>query len=283
MYERFTNQAHKVMQLATEEAKRLNHEYLCPEHLLLGLVKEDSGTSQVLRKLDVDPRKIRLEVENLIEGRPHVVTMGKLPLTFRARKVIEYAKDESEKLKHNFVGAAHILLGLLRQNESVAAQVLMNLGLRLESLRTELENVFGRPTDRGDEPPLSSPTKQTSEQPVNEAAVLSKVCPKCSRSPVTQVIWLWERVSSMNLEDVQAGRAILAASFDKRGPSWVCLRCSPKCAEVHLLGLEEHKLAVEKENAVVAADFEKAAKCRDRQIEMRRKTVVLLDELLREK
>jgi hypothetical protein len=213
-----------------------------------------------------------------MQSRPDMFTIGKLPLTPRARKVIEYANKESEKLKHNFVGPEHILLGLLRQNESVAAQVLMNLGLRLESLRTEIENVFGRPADRGEEPPLSPPTKQASEQPVTETAVLPEACPKCGQ-PVVRVIWRWSHLFGKNLEDVQAGRAILGSPLDKRGPPWVCLHCKPKWAEVHLLALEQHDLQIEKENAIVATDFEKAAKCRDRQAEVRRRTVILLDEL----
>src|SRR6478752_5990925 len=133
MYERFTDRARKVMQLANQEAQRFNHEYIGTEHILLGLVKEGSGVAaNVLKNLDVDLRKIRLEVEKLVQSGPEMVTMGKLPQTPRAKKVIEYSMEEARNLNHNYVGTEHILLGLLREQEGVAAQVLMNLGLKLE-------------------------------------------------------------------------------------------------------------------------------------------------------
>jgi ATP-dependent Clp protease ATP-binding subunit ClpC len=113
MYERFTDRARKVMQLANQEAQRFNHEYIGTEHVLLGLIKEGSGVAaNVLKNLDVDLRKIRLEVEKLVQSGPDV-------------------------------GTEHILLGLLREQEGVAAQVLMNLGLKLEEVREEVLNLLG--------------------------------------------------------------------------------------------------------------------------------------------
>src|SRR5262245_35688268 len=155
MYERFTDRARKVMQLANQEAQRFNHEYIGTEHILLGLVKEGSGVAaNVLKNLDVDLRKIRLEVEKLVQSGPEMVTMGKLPQTPRAKKVIEYSMEEARNLNHNYVGTEHILLGLLREQEGVAAQVLMNLGLKLEEVREEVLNLLGHgieggETDRG--------------------------------------------------------------------------------------------------------------------------------------
>src|SRR6476619_7352712 len=144
MYERFTDRARKMMQIANQEAKRFNHEYIGTEHILLGLVKEGSGVAaNVLKNLDVDLRKIRLEVEKLVQSGPEMVTMGKLPQTPRAKKVIEYSMEEARNLNHNYVGTEHILLGLLREQEGVAAQVLMNLGLRLEEVRQEVLNLLG--------------------------------------------------------------------------------------------------------------------------------------------
>jgi ATP-dependent Clp protease ATP-binding subunit ClpA len=142
MYERFTDRARKVMQLANQEAQRLNHEYIGTEHILLGLVKEGSGVAaNVLKNLDIDLRKIRLEVEKLVQTGPDMVTLGKLPQTPRAKKVIEYSIEEARNLNHNYVGTEHLLLGLLREQESVAAQVLMNLGLKLEGVREEVLNL----------------------------------------------------------------------------------------------------------------------------------------------
>src|SRR5215217_7923179 len=139
MYERFSDEGRKVMQHANQEARRFNHEYIGTEHVLLGLIKEGSGVAaNVLKNLDVDLRKVRLEVEKLVKSGPDMVTMGKLPQTPRAKKVIEYSMEEARNLNHNYVGTEHILLGLLREQEGVAAQVLMNLGLKLEEVREEV-------------------------------------------------------------------------------------------------------------------------------------------------
>ena len=151
MYERFTDRARKVMQLANQEAQRFNHEYIGTEHILLGLIKEGSGVAaNVLKNLDVDLRKIRLEVEKLVQSGPDMVTMGKLPQTPRAKKVIEYSMEEARNLNHNYVGTEHILLGLLREQEGVAAQVLMNLGLKLEEVREEVLNLLGHGLETGE-------------------------------------------------------------------------------------------------------------------------------------
>ena len=152
MYERFTDRARKVMQLANQEAQRFNHEYIGTEHILLGLVKEGSGVAaNVLKNLDVDLRKIRNEVEKIVQPGPDIVTMGKLPQTPRAKKVIEYSMEEARNLNHNYVGTEHILLGLLREQEGVAAQVLMNLGLKLEDVREEVLNLLGHGMESGAE------------------------------------------------------------------------------------------------------------------------------------
>src|ERR671932_785697 len=150
MYERFTDRARKVMQLANQEAQRFNHEYIGTEHILLGLVKEGSGVAaNVLKNLDVDLRKIRLEVEKIVQHGPggEQVVMGRLPHTPRAKKVIEYSIEEARNLNHNYVGTEHLLLGLLREQEGVAAQVLMNLGLKLEDVREEVLNLLGHNMD----------------------------------------------------------------------------------------------------------------------------------------
>jgi ATP-dependent Clp protease ATP-binding subunit ClpC len=139
------------MQLANQEAQRFNHEYIGTEHILLGLVKEGSGVAaNVLKNLDIDLRKIRLEVEKIVQSGPDMVTMGKLPQTPRAKKVIEYSIEEARNLNHNYVGTEHLLLGLLREQEGVAAQVLMNLGLKLEDVREEVLNLLGHNMDSGE-------------------------------------------------------------------------------------------------------------------------------------
>ncbi len=148
MFERFTDRARKVMALANQEAQRFNHEYIGTEHILLGLVKEGSGVgATVLKNLDVDIKKLRLEIEKLVKSGPDMVTMGKLPHTPRAKKVIEFAIEEARSLNHNYVGTEHLLLGLLRESEGIAAQVMMNLGLRLEDVRQEVLNLLGAGVD----------------------------------------------------------------------------------------------------------------------------------------
>ncbi len=150
MYERFTDRARKVMQLANQEAQRFNHEYVGTEHVLLGLIKEGSGVAaNVLKNLNVDLRKIRLEIEKIVQTGPDMVTMGKLPQTPRAKKVIEYSIEEARNLNHNYVGTEHLLLGLLREQEGIAAQVMMNLGLKLEEVREEVLNLLGHGMEAG--------------------------------------------------------------------------------------------------------------------------------------
>jgi ATP-dependent Clp protease ATP-binding subunit ClpA len=147
MYERFTDRARKVMELANQAAQRLHHEYIGTEHVLLGLVKEGSGVAaSVLKNLGVDRRKVREEVERIVQrgvGGDQVVT-GRLPHTPRAKKMIEYAIEEARGLNHNYVGTEHLLLGLLREQEGIGAQVLMNLGLKLEDVRREVLNLLGQ-------------------------------------------------------------------------------------------------------------------------------------------
>ncbi len=163
MFERFTDRARKVMALANQEAQRFNHEYIGTEHILLGLVKEGSGVgANVLKNLDVDLRKVRLEVEKLVKSGPDMVTMGKLPQTPRAKKVIEYAIEEARNLNHNYVGTEHLLLGLLREHDGVAAQVLMNLGLKLEEVREEVLNLLGAGVEQEEPPQGERPAKESS-------------------------------------------------------------------------------------------------------------------------
>ncbi|MBU6208919.1 MAG: NDP-hexose 4-ketoreductase, partial [Planctomycetes bacterium] len=156
MYERLTDRARKVMALANQEAQRFNHEYIGTEHILLGLVKEGSGVgANVLKNLGIDLRKVRLEVEKLVKSGPEMVTMGKLPQTPRAKKVVEYAIEEARNLNHNYVGTEHLLLGLLREQDGVAAQVLLNLGLKLDDVREEVLNLLG----------AGGEAEETSQQP----------------------------------------------------------------------------------------------------------------------
>jgi ATP-dependent Clp protease ATP-binding subunit ClpC len=144
MFDRFTDRARKVMQLARQEATRFNHDAIGTEHILLGLVQEGSGVAAtVLRNLNVDLSKIRHEVEKIVRSGPTMVTMGQIPFTPKAKKVLELAVEEARQLGHNYIGTEHLLLGLLREQEGKAADVLMSLGLKLEEVREEVLEFLG--------------------------------------------------------------------------------------------------------------------------------------------
>src|SRR3990167_8564317 len=130
MFNRFTERARKVVILANEEARRFNHDYIGTEHLLLGLIKEGEGVAAaVLQNLGLSLDAIRLEIEKLVKPGPATVVSGDIPFTPKAKKVIELAMDEARNLGHNYIGTEHLLLGLIREGEGIAAQVLVNLGL----------------------------------------------------------------------------------------------------------------------------------------------------------
>ncbi len=144
MFNRFTERARKVILLAKEEAKRFNHDYIGTEHILLGLVREGEGVAAaVLASFGLSPDKIRLEVEKLVQPGPTTVVSGDLPFTPKAKKVIELAMEEARALGHNYIGTEHLLLGLIREGEGVASQVLVNLGLELGKVREEVMNLLG--------------------------------------------------------------------------------------------------------------------------------------------
>ena len=158
MFDRFTDRAKKVMNLARQEAQRFNHEYLGTEHVLLGLVQEGSGVAaNVLKNMGIDLSKIRMEVEKIVKTGPSMVTMGQLPFTPRAKKVLELSMEEAGNLGHNYIGTEHLLLGLIKENEGIAAQVLLNLGVKLEDVREEVLDFLGADTgdDDDDEGPIS--------------------------------------------------------------------------------------------------------------------------------
>ncbi|MDP6930624.1 MAG: Clp protease N-terminal domain-containing protein, partial [Planctomycetota bacterium] len=144
MFDRFTDRAKKVMSYARQEAQKFNHEYIGTEHILLGLVQEGSGVAaNVLKNMSIDLEKIRHEVEKIVKTGPSMVTMGQLPFTPRAKKVLELSMEEASQLSHNYIGTEHLLLGLIKENEGIAAQVLMNLGVQLEDVRDEVLEFLG--------------------------------------------------------------------------------------------------------------------------------------------
>jgi len=139
MFDRFTNRARQVIIIARKEADRFNHNYIGTEHILLGLIKLGQGVAvNVLRRMGLDFETVRREVEKAVGKGPETKPGGEIPLTSRAKKVIEYAVEEATSLNHSYVGTEHILMGLLREEEGVAARVLTNLDIDIESVREEV-------------------------------------------------------------------------------------------------------------------------------------------------
>src|SRR3972149_3186542 len=145
-FDKFTERARRVLSLAQEEAQRFNHNYIGTEHLLLGLVREGNGVAaKVLANLGVELNKVRSAVEFII-GRGDRTVTGEIGLTPRAKKVIELAVDEARRLNHHYIGTEHLLLGLVREGEGIAAGVLESLGVNLEKVRSETTRILSQST-----------------------------------------------------------------------------------------------------------------------------------------
>src|SRR5674536_181725 len=138
MFERFTDRARRVVVLAQEEARMLNHNYIGTEHILLGLIHEGEGVAaKALESLGISLEGVRSQVEEII-GQGQSAPSGHIPFTPRAKKVLELSLREALQLGHNYIGTEHILLGLIREGEGVAAQVLIKLGADLNRVRTQV-------------------------------------------------------------------------------------------------------------------------------------------------
>jgi len=147
MMDKLTQRAYRVLLLAQEEARRLNYSTVGTEHILLGLLREEGGiAAQVLINLGLDLNYLRSEIERLI-GRGDGTSYGALPFTSRAKKVLEYASESAQELNHNYIGTEHLLLGLLKEGEGVAAHILEGMGVRLEDVTVEILKLLGEPID----------------------------------------------------------------------------------------------------------------------------------------
>ena len=161
-FDKFTDRARKVLTLAQDEAQRFNHNYIGTEHLLLGLVREGEGVAaRVLENMNVELAKVRTAVEFII-GRGDRPVVGEVGLTPRAKRVIELAIDEARRLGHNYIGTEHLLLGLVREGEGIAAGVLESLGVNLDKVRHEVIRVLSQSSSAG---PSAQETKRASKTP----------------------------------------------------------------------------------------------------------------------
>jgi len=180
LVDRFTKRASHVLKLSQEEAQRFQHNYVGTEHLLLGLIQEGGGAAtEVLNNLGVKGEQIRHDVEAIV-GRGERAVTGEAALTPRAKKVIEFAVDEARRLNHRFIGTEHLLLGLIREGEGIAANVLKNLGLQLEQVRTETREVLRQYQTGPEETPVQTilpvPEEAAKLLAEDEAGLL---CPSC--------------------------------------------------------------------------------------------------------
>ena len=147
----FTERTRKVLAMAQEEAIRLRHEYMGTEHILLGLIREGEGVAAaVLQNLNVDLDEIQQKIEETVKkGKAAQATGPDLPYTSRAKKVLELAMSEARELNHSYVGTEHLLLGLLREEKGIAAQVLTDAGVNLEAARAETLRLLGTEMPQG--------------------------------------------------------------------------------------------------------------------------------------
>ena len=153
-FDKFTERARRVLALAQEEAQRFNHNYIGTEHLLLGLIREGEGVAaKVLANLGVDLNRVRSAVEHII-GRGDRPVVGEVGLTPRSKKVIELAVNEARRLNHHYIGTEHLLLGLIREGEGIAAGVLESLGINLERVRTQTIQVLSQSSTPVHMPPV---------------------------------------------------------------------------------------------------------------------------------
>ena len=149
MFERFTERARQVVVLAQDEARTLKHNYIGTEHILLGLLREEEGlAARVLDSLDITVEEVRAQVARIV-GQGDEVTTGQIPFTPRAKKVLELALREALSLGHNYIGTEHILLGLVRENEGVAARILLDFDADDDKIRNAVIRVLSLKTGRG--------------------------------------------------------------------------------------------------------------------------------------
>ena len=199
-FDKFTERARKVLTLAQEEAQRFNHNYIGTEHLLLGLVREGEGVAaRVLENMGVELPKVRTAVEFII-GRGDRTVVGEIGLTPRAKKVIELAVDEARRLDHHYIGTEHLLLGLVREGEGIAAGVLESLGVNLDKVRHEVIRVLSQSSVRRARPPRPSAPARPPRRPARHRP------DRRSREPAS-----WTRSSAARRRSSGSSRSSRAA------------------------------------------------------------------------
>ena len=223
-FDKFTDRARKVLTLAQDEAQRFNHNYIGTEHLLLGLVREGEGVAaRVLENMNVELAKVRTAVEFII-GRGDRPVVGEVGLTPRAKRVIELAIDEARRLGHNYIGTEHLLLGLVREGEGIAAGVLESLGVNLDKVRHEVIRVLSQSSSSGP----TTETKRASKTPtvdqlginLTDAVRAGKIDPVIGREKeIERVIQILSRRTKNNpalIGEPGVGKTAIAEGLAQR-------------------------------------------------------------------
>ncbi len=226
-FDKFTERARRVLTLAQEEAQRFNHNYIGTEHLLLGLVREGDGVAaKVLANLGVELNKVRSAVEFII-GRGDRAVLGEIGLTPRAKKVIELAVDEARRLNHHYIGTEHLLLGLVREGEGIAAGVLESLGVNLERVRAETTRILSQSMPQGASQGAAAARSQTRTPTVDQlgmdltaAARAGKLDPVIGRhKEIERVIQILSRRTKNNpvlIGEPGVGKTAIAEGLAQR-------------------------------------------------------------------
>jgi Clp amino terminal domain, pathogenicity island component len=227
MFERFTDRARRVMVLAEEEARMLNHNYIGTEHLLLGLVLEPEGVAaRALESLEISPEAVRQQVEEIV-GQGQQAPSGHIAFTPRAKKVMELARREAKQLGHNYIGTEHILLGLIREGGGVAAQVLVQLGADLDRVRQRVIQLLHG--TQGMQPGMTWAVRRSGKAGGRERWLLSEILSGVESidsrlSAIGQLLGAGPDVSDLDQQIAQARRGKEAAAGAEDYESAAALR-----------------------------------------------------------
>ena len=199
MFKRFTERARRVIILAREEAERHHHEYLGTEHILLGMLKDGGGIAiTVLQKAGLSIDQIRMEVERHLPRNANALIVGEIPFTPKAKKVLEYGVEEARLMGHNYIGTEHLLLGLLKEKEGIAAKVLNALGIRLVETREKILNLLQEPATKTKEK-SKTPALDEFGRDLTELAQVGKLDPVIGReNEIERVVQILSRRTKNN-------------------------------------------------------------------------------------
>ncbi|WP_372366315.1 Clp protease N-terminal domain-containing protein [Candidatus Uabimicrobium sp. HlEnr_7] len=244
MYERFTERARKVMSLSREEAQRFNSVYIGSEHILLGLIREGSGVAaNVLKNMDLSLDNIRLEVEKSAKLSENLQTK-QLPFTPRAKKVLESSLEEANNLGHNYIGTEHLLLGLIKQQESTAAQILGYLGVQLEEVEKEVLEFLSIEEDEEIKTPALDHFTQYSTNINNRGAVNYFIGRDCELQQMQEILICRENRNPLIVGEIGVGKTTIVHQLAHSMPDYLFLglNCEILMQDINSPGQLEERL-----------------------------------------